>query len=343
MLIAMPGIFISFGTVSSPRIHSLKRPAIERMMLIHKALQRGGFPNCSQLAADLEVSTKTVSRDIDFMRDRMLMPIEYEASEHGYCYTREVESLPTIDISEGELLALSVAQKALDHYKGTPFEKPLATAFNKLSASLPDTITANLTELSDTISFKHGRLSNLDEDTLKLAIKSALEKHVLKFNYKKPGGEASQARIVNAYHVTNYLGKWYLLAWDQKREAMRTFLLARASDLAIQKEIFEVPPEFSVDEYLWTSFGIWSRSGNHKVAVRIHAALAEHVSENVWHPTQEIESGTDGSIVLRFKLGSLVEIAQWVLSWGDQAEALEPPELRELVKNRAQAVVDLYR
>ncbi len=342
MLIATSDIFISFSTVPSPRIHSLKRPAIERMLLIHKALQRGGFPNCSQLAAELEVSTKTISRDIDFMRDRMLMPIEYEASEHGYCYTREVESLPTIDISEGELLALSVAQKALDHYKGTPFEKPLANAFNKLSASLPDTLTANLTELSDTISFKHGRLSNLDEDTLKLAIKSALEKRVLKFHYKKPGGGTSQERIVNPYHVTNYLGKWYLLAWDQKRQAMRTFLLARAARLSLQEDTFEIPTAFSVDEYLWTSFGIWSKSGDHKVSVRIQASIAEHVSENIWHPTQKIESGSDGSIVVHFNLGSLVEIAQWILSWGDQAEALEPRELRNILKKRAKSIVDLY-
>ena len=117
---------------SPSRIHTLQRPAIERMLFIHKALQKGGYPNCSKLGRELEVSAKTVSRDIDFMRDRMLLPIEYEPSEHGFEYTRKVESFPTIDISEGELLALSIARKALDHYKGTPFEKPLTNAFNKL-------------------------------------------------------------------------------------------------------------------------------------------------------------------------------------------------------------------
>ncbi len=328
---------------NTPRIHSLKRPAIERMLRIHKALQKGGFPNCTRLARELEVSSKTISRDIDFMRDRMLMPIEYEASEHGYCYTREVESLPTIDISEGELLALSVAQKALDHYKGTPFEEPLANAFNKLSASLPDTITANLTALSDTISFKQGRLSKLDDETLKLAIKAALEKRVLKFQYKKPGSPSTETRTANPYHVTNYLGKWYLLAWDHKRDAMRTFLLGRASKLEIQKDSFELPSEFSVDDYLWNSFGIWCKSGNHAVAIRFKADLAEYISENVWHPTQEIESLPDGEIVVRFQLGSLHEIAQWVLSWGDEAEAIEPPALRKLMKSKAESIVDLYR
>ncbi|MGK0240736.1 MAG: putative DNA-binding transcriptional regulator YafY [Candidatus Pelagisphaera sp.] len=327
---------------SSDRIHSLKRPAIERMMLIHKALQRGGFPNCRKLADDLEVSSKTVSRDIDFMRDRMLLPIEYEASEHGYCYTREVESLPTIDISEGELLALSIARKALDHYKGTPFEQPLANALNKLSASLPDTITANLSELSETISFKQGQLSNLDESTLKLAIKAALEKRVLNFQYKKPNTPKSQTRTVNPYHVTNYLGKWYLIAWDYQRKAMRTFLLARASELELQTETFELPSDFSADDYLWSSFGIWSKSGDHAVAIRIKPSIVDYVSENIWHPTQKIESQEDGTLIIRFELGSLNEISQWILSWGQQAEALEPLELRTLLSKQAQAVADLY-
>jgi len=272
----------------------------------------------------------------------MLLPIEYEPSQHGYSYTSEVESLPTIDISEGELLALSIARKALDHYKGTPFEQPLANALNKLSASLPDTITANLDELSDTISFKQGRLSNLDESTLKLAIKAALEKRVLKFQYKKSGDPKPQTRIANPYHVTNYQGKWYLLAWDHGREAIRTFLLARASKLELQTEVFKLPADFSADDYLWSSFGIWSRSGDFAVAIRIGPSLVDYVSENIWHPTQEIETQEDGSLILRFKLGSFEEIAQWILSWGRQAEALEPPELRDLVREQAQAVADLY-
>ena len=327
---------------SPSRIHTLKRPAIERMLFIHKALQNGGYPNCSKLARELEVSTKTISRDIDFMRDRMLLPIDYEPSEHGYEYTRVVESFPTIDISEGELLALSIARKALDHYKGTPFEKPLSNAFNKLAASLPDTITANLEQLSETISFKHGQHSRLDKNTLQLAIKGALEKRILTFEYKKAGADEPESRSVEPFHVTNYLGKWYLIARDRRRKAMRTFLLSRASNLELQNETFEIQEDFSVDDYLWSGFGIWSKSGDHEVAINVLPRLADYVSENVWHPTQTLEQMEDGSIVVRFRLGSLEEISQWILSWGDQAEALQPLELRQMLQEQAKAIQGMY-
>ena len=123
---------------------------------------------------------------------------------------------------------------------------------------------------------------------------------------------------------------------------MRTFLIGRATDLEIRKETFEVPTDFSVDDYLWTSFGIWSKSGNFDVRVKVDATLSEYISENIWHPTQSIEPLKNGGLVLRFKLGSLEEIAQWILSWGAHAEAMEPQALRKLVKARAQSIVDLY-
>ena len=48
------------------------------MMQVHAQLQARAFPNCRKLAAELEVSSKTIQRDIDFMRDRLGLPIEYD-------------------------------------------------------------------------------------------------------------------------------------------------------------------------------------------------------------------------------------------------------------------------
>jgi len=68
----------------------LSRPPLERMLRIHQAIQSGKFPNAAGLARDLEVSTKSIHRDIGFMRDRLELPIEYDGSRFGYLYTGEV-------------------------------------------------------------------------------------------------------------------------------------------------------------------------------------------------------------------------------------------------------------
>lgn len=100
----------------------MSRPPLERMMRIHTAIASGKHPNASFLSREFEVSTKTIQRDIDFMRDRMGLPIDYSPQRYGFYYTEPVDAFPTLQITEGELFALVVAEKALQQYRGTPFE-----------------------------------------------------------------------------------------------------------------------------------------------------------------------------------------------------------------------------
>src|SRR5271154_4626599 len=87
-------------------LHS--RPPLERMLRIHQLLQSGCFPNATTLAREIEVATKTIHRDIEFMRDRLNLPIEFDPAKNGYHYTGEVSAFPTMQITEGEIFALVV-------------------------------------------------------------------------------------------------------------------------------------------------------------------------------------------------------------------------------------------
>jgi predicted DNA-binding transcriptional regulator YafY len=84
-----------------------------RIIQIHELLKEGKFPNCQALSDDFEVSYKTVQRDIDFMRDQLQLPIEYDSARRGFIYTKEVNNLPMVALKEGEVVALLVAQKAV--------------------------------------------------------------------------------------------------------------------------------------------------------------------------------------------------------------------------------------
>ncbi|MFM7100045.1 MAG: helix-turn-helix transcriptional regulator, partial [Verrucomicrobiota bacterium] len=137
-----------------PSSHPQCRPPFERMVRIHDALTAGGYPNATSLARALEVSPKTILRDLHFMRDRLGLPIAYDDQQFGYRYTEKVDAFPALQISEGELFAFLVAEKALQQYRGSPFEKRLVGAFRKLTQSLPDTISFNLGEWDRTISFR---------------------------------------------------------------------------------------------------------------------------------------------------------------------------------------------
>src|SRR5436305_12416418 len=99
------------------------RPPLQRMLRIHQAIQGGKYPHATRLAKDLEVSTKSIHRDLDFMRDRLGLPLEWNAGRHGYHYTAKVSAFPAVQISEGDLVALVIAEKALQQYRVTGVEK----------------------------------------------------------------------------------------------------------------------------------------------------------------------------------------------------------------------------
>ena len=150
----------------SERFHS--RPPLERMPRIHQALHSGSYPNATTLARQLEVSTKSIHRDLDFMRDRLELPIQYDARRFGFFYTEHVKAFPTLQITEGEIFALVVAEKALQQYRGTSFERPLLSALKKMAQSLPDTLSLSLDDVAQTISFPSGDHEGLNPKSVSL-------------------------------------------------------------------------------------------------------------------------------------------------------------------------------
>jgi proteasome accessory factor B len=309
------------------------------MLRIHQALQSGKRPNASTLGSELEVSTKSIHRDIDFMRDRLDLPIEYDGSRFGYYYTEEVSAFPTVQITEGELFALIVAEKALQQYRGTNFEKPLLSAIRKMEQSLPDVISLNLADIEHTISFRTRAEPVLDLQIFDTLAKATAQRQQLELNYRKPGSRQNEPRLIDPYHLANINGEWFLFAWDHARKDIRTFVPARVQAVKITGRTFERPQNFSLEKRLRDSFGVQSGEGEYRVVLRFDARVAGYIREKKWHESQQLRELRSGGVELRLKLSSLREIERWVLSWGGDAIVLKPRELAEAVKQAARKIL----
>jgi proteasome accessory factor B len=318
-------------------LHS--RPPLERMLRIHQSLQSGKFPNASTLARELEVSTKSIHRDIEFMRDRLNLPIEFDPARNGYFYNGEVSAFPTMQITEGELFALVVAEKALQQYRGTSFEKPLLSAIKKMESALPDTISLNLADIEQTISFRTRAEQILDLEIFDVLAKAAARREQIELAYRKPGQTKPEARVVDPYHLANINGEWYLFAFDHARKDIRTFAPARIKSVRPTGKTFERPQKFSLEKRLRGSFGVHSGQGEHEVVIRFNPRAADYIREKKWHPSQTLRDLKGGGAELKMKLSSLAEIERWVLSWGGDAKVLKPRELIEAVEESAKKIL----
>lgn len=308
-------------------------------MRIHQAIAAGKYPNATTLARDIEVVTKTIHRDIEFMRDRLGLPVEYDGRKFGYYYTEEVSAFPTLQITEGELFALLVAEKALQQYRGTNFEKPLVSAFKKMESSLPDTISLNLADWDQSISFRTSVEPILDLEIFDALAKATAGHKQLQLTYRKPGSKQTESRQVDPYHLANVNGEWFLFAFDHLRHDIRTFVPSRIQSAEPTGKTFPRPQKFSIEKILRDSFGVHSGQGDYQVVVRFDAYAADYIREKRWHPSQELSELKNGGVELRLKLSSLGEITRWILGWGGSATVVSPPELVATIKEAAERIL----
>ena len=309
------------------------------MLRIHQALASGSYPNATRLAQEIEVVTKTIHRDIEFMRDRLGLPIEYDPRRYGYHYTQEVSAFPTLQITEGELFALLVAEKALQQYRGTNFEKPLVSAFQKMEKSLPDTISLNLADWDQSISFRMSAEPVLDLEVFDLLAKATAGHRQLEITYRKPGTKAVESRLIDPYHLANINGEWFLFAFDHLRRDIRTFVPSRIQVARDTGRKFSRPQKFSLEKMLRDSFGVHSGRGDYTVIIRFDAVATDYIREKRWHPSQSLRELKEGGVELCLKLSSLGEVQRWVLGWGGSATVLQPPELVAAVREAAQRIL----
>ena len=317
------------------------RPPLERMMRIHDAIQSGKFPNAAQLAKQLEVSPKSVQRDIEFMRERMNFPIEYDKNRWGYYYTKDVGSFPAFTVTEGELFAVLVAEKAMHQYRGTNLERPLMSAFKKMAAGLPETISLHMADWEQTISFRSSAepISNLE--VFDQLARAAAEGRQLALQYRKPGSATAEQRAVDPYHLANVNGDWFLFGYCHLRKDIRTFVPSRIVGAEPTGKRFQRPKDFSIENALRDSFGVHSGKAEHNVVIRFNEMVADYIREKKWHASQHLKNLSNGGVELSLRLSSLVEVQRWILSWAGNAQVVAPEELKKAVQAAGARIVEM--
>jgi predicted DNA-binding transcriptional regulator YafY len=314
---------------------------MERMWRIHQAVSAGGHPNCATLGRDLEVSPKTVMRDIEFMRDRLGLPLAYEPVRHGFYYTAPVRDFPMLKVTQGEVAALLLAQKSAEEYRGTPFERPLASAFRKLSGSLGAEMDVAWHDLEEAVSVRHSGVGVADLQIFELLARAVTKREEVSFAYHKMGGDHPEPRTVHPYHLGCIENQWYLFAHDTARDAVRTFALPRVSDVTRTGGTFRRPRDFSLAKVLDGSFAVFAGKSPRPVRLLFRGTAARLVAERNWHDSQKITS-SGGRVELSLRVGLSPDLVAWILGWGPEVEVIEPVELRKSVAGSVRATARLY-
>ena len=126
---------------------SSTRPQIYRLMVIDREIRAGRFPNSIRLSRALDVSPRTIRRDLETLRDSLGAPLEFDPVRNGYLYSERSFALPPQRLTEGDLLALLAADAALAEVRGTSIEATLRRILDKLPEALPAEVDVEPREL----------------------------------------------------------------------------------------------------------------------------------------------------------------------------------------------------
>ena len=319
----------------------LTRGPMERIYHIHEAVMEGRLPNCSTLAVELEVTQKTVQRDITFMRDRLGLPIEYDGPCHGYRYTEDVSHFPVFEVGAEELAGLFLARQAIESVRGTQLENTMREVFAKLTRSMQGKVKFAWADLDSAFSRKPGGVTKTDLKLFGKLAEAVMQRREVEFRYRKLGSEQTEIRRIQPYHLGEVDHCWYLIGRDLERGALRTFAFPRIKGAKVRKRRFEVPDDFDGPAYLGTSFGIWTDPARpdfkQEVRIELSGYAARLVQERRWHPSQQVTplNATGSRMEVHFEVGRLEELVRWTLSWGSQAKVREPKSLRDQVRAEA--------
>ena len=313
------------------RVPATRMP-IARMKAIYEAIKSERRPNCSVLAKKLEVSSKTVQRDIDYMRYQLDLPIEFDQERNGFFFSEPVAHFPLVHITESELVALLVARKAIEQYANTPFQKPLAAAFQKLSTGLEGQINFNWQELEHTFDFRPIGIPQQNLAVFETVAAALREERELELQYRKLESKRPELRRVQPYSLICIENQWYLRAWDLVRRDLRIFHVGRIGQAKKLPHRFKRPAGFDINESFIDTIGVYIGTKPENMVLRFSGWAATVINERVWNPSQSIREREDGTVELKLKISINPELERWLWSWGDAVEVIAPVTLRDSVR-----------
>jgi predicted DNA-binding transcriptional regulator YafY len=315
---------------------------LERMMRIHRKIEDGEYPNCRRMSGEFEVSVRTLKRDIEFMKNSLALPIEFDVPKNGYYFASPQPHFPRVPLTEAEVVGLFVAQKSIAQYQGTALQPVLESAFKKMTAQLDDSVRFSLGHLNEVMSIRPFGPGDAELEKFELLTRAIRERRVVQFLYRKRGQLSTVSKRVHPYHIAYVNNLWTLFASYPDLAKVQKFVLFRLTKPELTEAKFAVPSRFDLDKELEGSLGVFKGSEDYEVVVEFDAWGADDVRARLWHSSQELTELPKGRLRVKMRLNSLEEVERWILGFGEHATVIGPRELRERVQKAAERMTTKY-
>lgn len=298
---------------------------IDRLIGILSILLQRETITAPYLAAQFEVSRRTINRDIEDLC-KAGIPIVTRQGTNGGISIMDNFKLEHTLLTNAEMQDILAGLRSLDSINGT---NRYGQLMEKLSAGASDFMAGNQSILIDLSSWYKDSLAPKIE-LIRNAIDSCLE---LQFRYYAPQGESD--RCIKPYYLIFRWSSWYVWGWCNTREDFRLFKLNRLDNLQLSETIFtkhSVPlPDLSSERIF---------PGGIRVKALFDAGCK-------WRLVEEFGSGCfeeqlDGKLLFHVDYTDRENLITWILTFRERVELLEPEDIRDEIKRIIENMKERY-
>lgn len=321
----------------------------ERLYKIRQWLGSGRCVRKADLLHELQVSESTLKRDLQHLRDRLNMPVEWSLEHGGWQLQRAGPAagvqmeLPGLWLSAEEIHALLTMQHLLANLDAggllsahiEPLRQRLA---RMLDGGVPPRAEVPRRIRVQTVGARRLHLPNFQ------ALGSALlRRQRAQVSYHARGSDRVSERELSPQRLVHYRDNWYLDAWCHLRQGLRSFSVDAIQAVQVLTRTAIDVPDAELDEVLGAGYGIFAGRQVQHAILRFTPERARWVAAERWHPDQLGRWDHSGHWLLTVPYADPRELVMDILRHVPDVEVLGPAELEDEVLRRLEAGVKRMR
>jgi len=299
-----------------------------------------------EFLAELEVSPATFKRDLEYLRSRLNVPIDWDRDANGYRIDPEalekgLAELPGLWFSAEEAHALLTMYQLLSRLEPGLLESqvaPLRARLEKLIAT-----HGGSDEVLGRVRVIAMGTRGVPAKHFSVMARALLERRQLHIRYYNRERDEKSERAVSPQRLTHYRDNWYLDAWCHVRNGLRSFAVDAVQDARILEDKAREVPDKVLDRELGGSYGIFGGVPTATARLRFSEARARWVSRESWHPDQKSSWDGEGRYLLEIPYHDDRELLMDILRHGPEVEVLGPEALRKRHREQLERALKPYR
>jgi predicted DNA-binding transcriptional regulator YafY len=299
----------------------------------------------AELAAEFSVHQRTIRRDLEALQ-RAGFPL-YDEKHDGatrWKLNRDVfKGLVDTGLTLSELCALYFSRTLLECMAGTPFQRDLRSAFDKLEEALNPSLREYFDALPGVLAAKPEpvkRRGPQHNAIVAQLLQASLEHRRVRMRYDSVASGGEKDYTVEPHRMAYAEGGLYLFAFVPLYGQMRTFAVERIRQLSLLDEHFR-PVADNGAELFGDSLGVHTGKPE-KVVIEFAPGAARHVLEREWHRSQQVTTGAGGEVRLTMTVCVDFSLQAWVLSFGPLARVITPKKLADRIFEQIEEAREQY-